>query len=169
MRGCLWLLAGMALLSVLSSPETSREGAIGALAVFVGAPLAYMAINAIAKRDESRRRELARLREAEELRRLERAYADTLLALEHDPADIGRRKDALTAGRALAEHARNAVGHGGRTLFDEVQLQNDLSVRIGMGVAATRAERPYVKCHTCAARCPRAARLCAYCGATVSV
>ncbi|MEQ1893222.1 MAG: zinc ribbon domain-containing protein [Planctomycetota bacterium] len=103
------------------------------------------------------------------LRGLHKRYDDALSALDKDPANLSSRKEALKAGRSLAEMSRLLGGEGGRTIFDEAELQNDLSIRIGATSAAEdRSRSAPKKCHNCGARSDAGSSKCGYCGARLT-
>lgn len=92
-------------------------------------------------------------------------YRLALATIDDHPTDLEARKAALKLGRALAELARTQAGGQGRALFDEVELQNDLAIRIGVAAAAEGKALPRIsaKCANCGARLSPGAERCSYC------
>ncbi len=66
--------------------------------------------------------------------RIRKEYQDALDALEKSPEDSSLRKNALEAGRKLAEFLRDSKT--GVTVFDEIALQNDINMRLGKGTSS---------------------------------
>jgi len=65
------------------------------------------------------------------------AYETALEKLSAAPHDNDLRVAALSAGRNYATIARKQAGAKGVAVFDEIALQNDLTARLGSGVAAS--------------------------------
>jgi Short C-terminal domain len=66
------------------------------------------------------------------------AYEAALAALSADSENNDKRIAALNAGRVYVDAARQAAGDKGRVVFDEIALQNDLTVRFGKAASAVQ-------------------------------
>jgi hypothetical protein len=94
------------------------------------------------------------------LKQAQAAYAHALAELSANPGDNNFRIAALTAGRHYADMARQMAGRGGRAMFDEVALSNDITARTGTATVSSAENK---KCPQCAELVKVDARICRFC------